>query len=94
MEEEEGKVLVAAPLSPLALPHQPKRHDVPLGDLVADGARQVALSVEVRLIEWPLEDQGKERGRVVAHLILSMSMDQVLHRVGRADVLLATPTSP
>ena len=85
---------MAAPLAPLALPHHPKRHDVPPGGLVVDVARQVAMSVEVRLIEWPLEDQGKERGRVVTRLIPSMSMDEVLHRVGRADVLLSTPTSP
>ena len=38
MEEEEGKVLVLAPLSPLALLGQPKRRDVPLGCLVVDAA--------------------------------------------------------
>ena len=50
-QREGGKteVLVAALLIPLALLVQPKRHDVSLGDLAADVARQVALNVSALL---------------------------------------------
>ena len=55
---------------------------MPVGGLVVNDARQVALSVEVPVVEFPLEDQGrgKGRGRVVTRLIPSMSMDEVPRR--------------
>ena len=67
---------------------------MPPGGLAVDAARQVALSVEVPLVEPPFEDQsrGKGSGMVVARLIpsMSMSMDETLDTI---VALLSPPMS-
>ena len=67
---------------------------MPPGGLAVDPARQVALSVEVPLVEPPLEDQGRGKGSgmVVARLIpsMSMSMDETLDTI---VALLSPPMS-
>ena len=54
---------------------------MPPNGLRVDAARQVALSIEVPLVEVTFEVQGRGKGGVVARLIPSMSMDQVPRRV-------------
>ena len=54
-EEGETEVLVAAPLGPLALLVQPKRHGVHPGGRVVDVVGQVTLNVEVLLEYSPPE---------------------------------------
>ena len=82
-----------APLpTPRTRPHQPRRPCVPTGGLAVDAAWQVALTVEVPVVEPPLQDQGRGKGSsmVVARLIpsMSMSMDELL------DTLIALPAPP